>query len=106
MRYKRRAVHFKYQYVVHDPYFSTIHELHLALVAHNIYGKAHAVAFIYVSRLGEELDVERQAGYVSCRLWGIVAGYTVSRAWVIPLPLLHVTAKLCVGLGCAHTLIF
>ena len=102
MRYKRRAVHFKYQYVVHNPYFSTIHELHLALVAHNIDGKAHAVAFIYMSRLGEELDVERQAGYVSCRLRGIVASNTVACAWVVPLPLFHILAKLSVGMRYSH----
>lgn len=106
MRYKFRAIYFKHKYVVHDPYLPTLHKLHLALVAHNIDGKAHAVAGIYMPRLGEELDVERQAGYVSCRLWGIVACHTVACAWVVPLPLLHVAAKLGVGLGCAHTLIF
>ena len=106
MRYKLRPIYFKHKYVIHNPYLATIHELHLTLVAHNIDGEAHAVAFIYVSRLGEELDVERQAAYVSCRLRWIVACHTVSCAWIIPLPLLHVAAKLCVRLSCAHTLIF
>lgn len=102
MRYKSRSVHFKHKYVVHNSYFSTIYELHLTLMAHNIDGKTYAVAFIYVSRLGEELDIERQAGYVSCCLWWIVASNVVPRAWIVPLPLLHVVAKLCVGLGCTH----
>lgn len=102
MRYKSRAIHFEHKDVVHNPYRATIHELHSALVAHNIYGETHAVAFIYVSSLGKKLDVERQTFNISCRLRGIVAGNTVSCAWIVPLPLLHVAAKLCVGLGNTH----
>lgn len=33
MRYKSRAIHFEHKYVVHNPYGSTIHELHVSLVA-------------------------------------------------------------------------
>lgn len=102
MRYKPRAVYFKHEYIVDNPYLATIYELHLTLVAHNVNGEAHAVALVYMPRLGEELDVERQAVYVSCRLWGIVAGDTITCAWVIPLPLFHVAAKLGKGLWCAH----
>ena len=53
------AIYFEYQYVVHYPDFSALDELYLSLVAHNIHLQADTFAFIYVSGLGEELDVER-----------------------------------------------
>ena len=36
MRYKSRAVYFEHEYVIHNPYLATLHELHLALVAQGI----------------------------------------------------------------------
>ena len=61
MSYKSRAVYFQHEYIVHNPYLATLHELHLALVAQCIDGEADAVAGIYMPCLGEETDVERQA---------------------------------------------
>ena len=61
MRNKSRAVHFQHKYIVDNPYFTTLDELHLALVAQCIDGEADAVASIYMPCLGEETDVERQA---------------------------------------------
>ena len=59
MRYKSRAVHFKHEYVVNNPYLATLHELYLALVAQCIYGEADAVAGVYMSRLCKETYVKR-----------------------------------------------
>ena len=62
------AIYFEYQYIVHYPDFSALDELYFSLVAHNIHLQADAFAFIYVSGLGEELDVERLALYLPRRL--------------------------------------
>lgn len=102
MRYESRAIHFKHEYVVHNSYLATLHELHLALVAHGVNGEADAVAGIYMPRLGEETDVEWQTCHVSRCLWRIETSDTLSRARVVPLPLLHILAKLCVGMCYAH----
>ena len=59
MRYKSRAVHFKHEYVVHNPYLATLHKLNPALVAHGIDGEADAGAGVYMPRLGEETNIER-----------------------------------------------
>lgn len=99
MRYKSRTVHFKHEYVVHNSYLATLHELHLALVAQCIYGEADAVAGVYMSRLGKETDVERQACYITRCLRRIETRDTLSRARVVPLPLFHKSAKFGVGLG-------
>ena len=61
MCYKSRTVYFEHEYIVHNPYLATLHELHLALVAHGVDGETDAVAGIYMPRLGEETDVEWQA---------------------------------------------
>ena len=93
MRYKSRAVHFKHKYVIHNSYLATLHELHPALVAQCIYGEADAVAGVYMSRLGEETDVERQARHICRCLWRIETSDTLSCARVVPLPLFYVAAK-------------
>lgn len=99
MRYKSRAVHFEHEYVVHNPYLATLHKLHLALVAQGVDGEADTVAGVYMPRLGEETDVEWQACHITCCLRRIKASDTLSRARVVPLPLLHIAAKFGVGLG-------
>ena len=33
MRNKSYAIYFEHEYIVHNPYLATLHELHLALVA-------------------------------------------------------------------------
>lgn len=93
MRYKSRAVHFEHKDVVHNSYLATLHELHLALVAQCIDGEADAVVGVYMSRLGEETDVEWQACYITRCLRRIEAGDTLPCARVVPLPLLHIAAK-------------
>lgn len=102
MRYKSRAIYFEHKYVVDNPYLTTLHELHLALVAQGVNRETDAGASVYMPRLGEKLDVERHTCYVSCCLWRIEACDTLPRAWVVPLPLLHIAAKLSVGLRYAH----
>ena len=82
------AIYFQHQYIVHYPDFSALDELHLSLVAHNIHLQADAFAFIYVSGLGEELDVERLALYLPRCLRMNIASYLLTAAWVYPLPLL------------------
>ena len=94
MRYKSRAVHFKHKHVIHNSYLATLHELHLALVAQCVYGEADAVAGIYMPRLGEETDVERQARHICRCLWRIETSDTLPCARIGPLPLLHKAAKL------------
>ena len=93
MSYKSRAVHFKHKYIVDNPYFATLHELHPSLVAQCVYGEADAVAGIYMPRLGKETDVERQACYITCCLRWIESCDTLSCARVVPLPLFYVAAK-------------
>lgn len=99
MRYKSRAVHFEHKDVVHNSYLATLHELHLALVAQCIDGEADAVVGVYMSRLGEETDVEWQACYITRCLWWIKTSDTLPCARVVPLPFLHIAAKFGVGLG-------
>ena len=98
MCYKSRAIHFEHEYVVHNPYLATLHELYPSLMAKCVNGEAYAVAGIYMPRLGEETDVERQACHITRCLRWIKASDTLSRARVVPLPLLHVAAKFGVGL--------
>ena len=38
MRNKSYAIYFEHEYIVHNPYLATLHELHLALVAHGVNG--------------------------------------------------------------------
>lgn len=102
MCYKSRAVHFKHEYVVHNSYLATLHELHLALMAHGVNGEADTGAGVYMSRLGKETDIERQACNVSRCLRRIETSDTLSRARVVPLPFLYVAAKFGVGLCDAH----
>lgn len=102
MRYKSRAVHFKHEDVVHNPYLATLHELHPSLVAHGVNREAYAVAGIYMPCLGKETDVEWQACYIARCLRWIEAGDTLPRARVVPLPFLHIAAKFGVGLCDAH----
>ena len=102
MRNKSRAVHFEHKYIVDNPYLATLHELHLALVAQCIYGEADAGAGIYMSRLGKETDVERQARHVSRCLRRIETSDTLPCARVVPLPLFHILAKFSVGMCYSH----
>ena len=92
MRYKSCSVHFQHKYVIHNPNLATLYKLHLTLVAHNIDGEAHAVAFIYMSRLGEELDVERMAFNLGGTLRMHIACNELMAARVNPLPLFGVLA--------------
>ena len=102
MRYKSRAIDFKHKNVVYNSYLTTLHELHLALVAQGVNREADAGASVYMPRLGEKLDVERHTCYVSCCLWRIETCDTLPHAWVVPLPFLHIAAKLGVGLRYTH----
>ena len=102
MRNKSRAVHFKHKYVIHNSYLATLHELHLALMAQCVYGEADTGAGIYMPCLGKETDVEWQACHITRCLRWIKASDTLSRARVVPLPLLHIAAKFGVGLCYAH----
>lgn len=98
MRYKSCAIHFEHKYIVDDPYLATLHKLHLALMAVGVYGEADACAFINMASLGEKLDVERHTLHVTRRLGWVETRYTLSRARVVPLPFLHISAQLGVGL--------
>lgn len=102
MCYKSRAIHLQHKDVVHNPYLATIHELHLALVAHGVNGEADAVSGIYMPRLGEETDVEWQACHVPRCLRWIETCDALPCARVVPLPLFHIAAKFGVGLCYAH----
>lgn len=102
MRYESRAVHFEHKYVIHNSYLATLHELHLALMTQCIYGEADAVAGVYMSRLGKETYVKRQARHICRCLRRIETSDTLSSARVVPLPLLHKAAKFGVGLCDAH----
>lgn len=94
MRDESRAVYFQHKYIIDNPYLATLHELHLALMAYGVNGEADAGAGVYVSRLSEETNVERHTLYVpGCLRW-IEASDALSRAWVVPLPLLHEAAQL------------
>lgn len=94
MRNESRAVYFQHKYIIDNPYLATLHKLHLALVAYGVNGEADAGAGVYVSRLCEETNVERHTLYVpGCLRW-IEACDALSRAWVVPLPLLHEAAQL------------
>lgn len=57
--YESRAVYFKHKIVIHNPYFTTLHELHLALMAQGVNREADAGTGVYMSRLGKETYVER-----------------------------------------------
>lgn len=102
MRNKFRAVHFKHEYIVDNPYFTTLYKLHLALMAQCVDGEAYAVAGIYMPRLGKETDVERQACNVSRSLRRVETRDTLPCTRVVPLPLLYKAAKFGVGLCYAH----
>lgn len=97
--YESRAVYFQHKDVIHNPYFTTLDELHLALMAVDVYGEAYACTDVYVSRLGEKLDVERHTLHVPGCLRRIKTRDPASRARVIPLPFLHISTKLGIGLG-------
>lgn len=98
MRYESRTVYFEHKYIIDNPYLSALNKLHLALMPHGVYGKTDACAYVHMPGLGKELDVERHSLHVPCRLRRIKPRDTLSRAWVMPLPFLHVSAKLGVGL--------
>ena len=98
MCYKSRTVYFEHESIVPNPYFTTLDELHLALVAHGVNGEADAGAGVYMSRLGKETYVKRHSRHVPCCLRRIETSDTLSRARVVPLPLLHIAAKFGVGL--------
>lgn len=98
MRYESRTVYFEHEYIVHNPYLATIHELHSALVAQCINGEADAVACIYMPRLGEETDVEWQACHIPRCLWRIETSDALPCTRVVPLPLFHILAKFGVGM--------
>ena len=100
--YKSRAIYFEHEDVVHYPYHTTLHELYPSLVAQCVNGEAYAVAGIYMPRLGQETDVERQACYITRCLWRIETSDTLSCARVVPLPLLHIASKFGIGLGYTH----
>ena len=102
MGYKSRSVDFEHEDVVHNPYHTTLHELHPSLVAQGVNGEADAVAGIHMPRLGEEADVERQACNVSRCLWRIETCDTLPCARVVPLPLFHIFAKFGVGMCYSH----
>lgn len=97
--YESRAVYFKHKDVIHNPYLTTHHELHLALMTVSVYSKADTHTSIYMSALGKELDIERHTLHVPGCLRRIEARDTLSRARVIPLPFLHISTKLGIGLG-------
>lgn len=92
------AVYFEYQDVVHYPYLLAVDELHLSLMAQHIYLQADAFAFIYVSGLGEELDIERLALHLPRCLRMHVASNLLTAAWVYPLPLLAELTKVLIRL--------
>ena len=102
MCYKSRTVYFEHEDVVHNPYLATLHELHLALVAHGVNGEAYAVAGIDMPCLGKETDIERHACHISRCLRRIETCDTLPCARVVPLPLLYVAAKFGVGLCYTH----
>lgn len=93
------AIYFKHQDVVHHSYLLAVDELHLSLVAQHIYLQADAFTFIHMSRLGEELDVERLAFYLPRRLRMHVASYLLTAAWVYPLPLFAELTEVLIRLG-------
>ena len=98
MRYKSRAVYFQYKYIVDNPYFTTFHKLHPALVAQYVNGETDAIAGIYMPRLGKKTNIKRHTRHVTCCLRWIKASDTLPRTRVVPLPLLHIAAKFGVGL--------
>ena len=102
MCYKSRAIDFEHKNVVDNPYLTTLHKLHLALVAQGVNRETDADARIYMPSLCEELDVKRHTLHVTRRLGWVKARNTLSRARVVPLPLLHIAAKLGIGLCYAH----
>lgn len=102
MSYKSRSVNLQHEDVVHNPYRATLHKLYPALVAQCVDGEAYAVAGIYMSRLGKETDVERQACHVSRSLRRVETRDTLPCARIIPLPLLNIAAKFGIGLCDAH----
>ena len=99
MRYKSRAIYFEHKYVVDNSYLTTHYELHLALMAVGVYGKAYACASIYMPPFCEELDIERHSLHVTRCLRRVESRDTASRARIVPLPFFHISAQLCVGLG-------
>lgn len=98
MRNESRAVYFQHKYIIDYPYLATFHELHLTLMAYGVNGEADAGASVYVSCLGEELDVERHTLHVSGCLRRIETRDSLSCAWVVPLPFFYKSAQLSVGL--------
>ena len=104
MCYKSRTIHLEHKYIVDNPYLATLHELHLALVAHGVDGEAYTGAGVYMSRLGKKTNIKRHTCHVACCLRWIKASDTLPCARVVPLPLLHIAAKFGVGLCDAHVL--
>ena len=102
MSYKSRSVNLQHEDVVNNPYHATLHKLYPSLVAQCVNGEADTVAGIYMPRLGEETDIERQACHVSRCLWRIETSDTLPCARVVPLPLFHILAKFGVGMCYSH----
>ena len=48
MRNKSRAVYFQHKYIIDNPYFTTLDELHLALMAVDVYSEAYALSLIHI----------------------------------------------------------
>ena len=102
MSYKSCSVNLQHEDVINNPYHATLHKLYPSLVAQGVNGEAHTVAGIYMPRLGEETDVERQARHICRCLWRVETSDTLPCARVVPLPLFHIAAKFGVGLCDAH----
>ena len=71
-----------------------VDELHLALMAVDVYGETYACTDVYMSALGEKLNIKQHTLHVPGCLRRIKTRDPASRARVIPLPFLHISAKL------------
>lgn len=99
MRYNSRAIYLYNQDIIHHTDLFAIHKLHLALVAHNVYGQAYAVTGIDVPRLGDELDEERHALYMRSRLGMYIPRNNPPRPRITPLPLFCKTTQFGIALS-------
>ena len=93
------AIDFEDEDVVDYPCFSAIYEADAALVAVGVDRGADAGAFIYVSCLGEELDVERHSLGLDGGLGMDVAYILLACKGIYPFPLFGEVAEVGVGLG-------
>lgn len=93
------AIDFEDEDVVDYSYLAAIYEADAALVTVDVDGGADAGAFVNVTCLGEELDVEGHALYLLGGLGVSIPYLALTGEWVYPLPLLSEAAEFCVGLG-------